>query len=148
MKYLYSTLTNAFYPMNMKEIYQNAGSWPKDAHAREVDEDIYIKFTGLSPVGMQRIAGDDGMPTWQDVPPLSQDEIVAKIKATKQQLIDTTNAYITSKQWQGKAALGRLKSDELMQYNTWLDYLDALEIIEVSSEQEIVWPIQPDAAAN
>ena len=148
MQYFYSKITNAFYPMNMKEIYQKAGSWPKDTHALEVDEDIYIKFTGLSPEGMQRIAGIDGMPTWQDIPPLSRDEIVAQMKATKQQLIDTANAHITSKQWQGKAALGRLKGDELMQYNTWLDYLDALEIIDVSSVQEIIWPIQPDAAAN
>ncbi|WP_204528018.1 tail fiber assembly protein, partial [Citrobacter cronae] len=31
-----------------------------------------------------------------------------------------------------KAAIGRLKGDELAQYNLWLDYLDALEALDTS----------------
>ncbi|EDM2693909.1 tail fiber assembly protein, partial [Salmonella enterica subsp. enterica serovar Typhimurium] len=42
--------------------------------------------------------------------------------------------------WPGKSVLGRLKDDELTQYNLWLDYLDALEAVDVSSAPDIVWP--------
>ncbi|MGN7505019.1 tail fiber assembly protein [Escherichia coli] len=38
-----------------------------------------------------------------------------------------------------KAAIGRLKGNELEQYNLWLDYLDALELVDPSSA--------PDSAA-
>ncbi|MCQ8985445.1 tail fiber assembly protein, partial [Escherichia albertii] len=58
----------------------------------------------------------------------------------KQQLINQVNEYINSKQWSGKAAIGRLKGEELVQYNLWLDYLDALEAVDVSSAPDIVWP--------
>lgn len=40
---------------------------------------------------------------------------------------------MNSRQWPGKAAIGRLKGDDLTQYNLWLDYLDALEAVDTSS---------------
>ena len=64
----------------------------------------------------------------------------------KQDLIDQANAYMNSKQWPGKSVLGRLKDDELTQYNLWLDYLDALEAVDVSSAPDINWPVPPDPA--
>lgn len=64
----------------------------------------------------------------------------------KQDLIDQANAYMNSKQWPGKSVLGRLKDDELTQYNLWLDYLDALEAVDVSSAPDINWPVTPDPA--
>ena len=36
-----------------------------------------------------------------------------------------------------KAAIGRLKGEELVQYNLWLDYLDALELVDISSAPDI-----------
>ena len=53
---------------------------------------------------------------------------------------------MNSKQWPGKSVLGRLKDDELTQYNLWLDYLDALEAVDVSSAPDINWPVPPDPA--
>ncbi|WXP55184.1 tail fiber assembly protein (plasmid) [Escherichia coli] len=50
---------------------------------------------------------------------------------------------MNSKQWPGKAAIGRLKDDELAQYNLWLDYLDALELVDSSSAPDIEWPTPP-----
>ncbi|HCU2349132.1 TPA: tail fiber assembly protein, partial [Escherichia coli] len=54
------------------------------------------------------------------------------------------NNYMNSKQWPGKAAIGRLKDDELEQYNLWLDYLDALEMVDTSGAPDIQWPEEPD----
>ncbi|ENM5425271.1 tail fiber assembly protein [Escherichia coli] len=62
----------------------------------------------------------------------------------KQRRISQANDYINSKQWPGKAAIGRLKGDELAQYNLWLDYLDALEAVDTSSAPDINWPTPPE----
>lgn len=58
----------------------------------------------------------------------------------KRLLINEATEYINSKQWPGKAAIGRLKGDELAQYNLWLDFLDALEVVDISSAPDINWP--------
>lgn len=50
---------------------------------------------------------------------------------------------MNSKQWPGKAAIGRLKGDDLAKYNLWLDYLDALEAIDTASAPDIKWPTLP-----
>lgn len=49
MNYIYSATTNSFYPLEMKEDYTQADSWPDDAV--EVDEQVYIEFSGLPPEG-------------------------------------------------------------------------------------------------
>ncbi|MFP2753350.1 tail fiber assembly protein, partial [Escherichia coli] len=68
--------------------------------------------------------------------------------AQKQNLIDNANEYMNSKQWPGKAAIGRLKGDELEQYNLWLDYLDALELVDTSGAPDIEWPTPPAVQAR
>lgn len=62
----------------------------------------------------------------------------------KRLLIIEAREYIDSKQWVGKAAIGRLKGDELAQYNLWLDYLDALEAVDTSTAPDINWPAPPE----
>lgn len=69
---------------------------------------------------------------------------IAASEAEKQVRIDRANAYINSKQWPGKAALGRLKDAEKEQYNLWLDYFDALEAVDTSSAPDINWPLAPE----
>ncbi len=66
----------------------------------------------------------------------------------KRLLIIEAREYIDSKQWVGKAAIGRLKGDELAQYNLWLDYLDALEALDTSSTPDINWPTPPGGQAS
>ncbi|EHY2522420.1 TPA: tail fiber assembly protein [Escherichia coli] len=70
---------------------------------------------------------------------------VAAADGEKQIRIDQTNDYINSRQWPGKAAMGRLKDAEKIQYNLWLDYLDALEAVDTSSAPDINWPESPEA---
>lgn len=68
---------------------------------------------------------------------------IAAAEAHRQYLIAQANDYINTKQWPGKAAIGRLKTDELAKYNLWLDYLDALEAVDTSSAPDITWPTPP-----
>ncbi len=78
-------------------------------------------------------------------PPPTREELIAAAETEKQSRIGQANDYMNSKQWPGKAAIGRLKGDELAQYNLWLDYLDALEAIDTSSAPDINWPVPPEA---
>ena len=41
------------------------------------------------------------------------------------------------------AAMGRLKDAEKAQYNAWLDYLDALAVVDTSNTDDIHWPEPP-----
>ncbi|HDD8993728.1 TPA: tail fiber assembly protein, partial [Escherichia coli] len=116
--------------------------------AVEVDEQVYIEFSGLPPKGKIRIAGENGFPAWSEIPPPTHEEQIAAAELKKQQLINQSNEYMNTKQWPGKAAIGRLKGEELAQYNLWLDYLDALELVDTSSAPDIEWPTPPAVQAR
>jgi len=139
--YIYSAVNNAFYPFSLKSDYERSGTWPDDGV--EVSDEVASEFMASPPAGICRVPGNDGLPAWGDLPPPTHEEVVAQAQAEKQYRIDSANDHMNGKQWPGKAVLGRLKGEELAQYNAWLDYLDALEATDVSSAPEITWPEQP-----
>ncbi|CAM8567966.1 tail fiber assembly protein [Enterobacter asburiae] len=138
MNYAYSPSKNAFYYFGWKDEYYAAGTWPSDAI--EVADDIHEKFSADPPKGKLLIAGNDGLPAWGDFPPPTREESLAQARVEKQNRIDAANNYMNGKQWPGKAAIGRLNEEELIQYNMWLDYLDALESVDISCAPNINWP--------
>ena len=146
MKYLY--VDNLAYPYSLKSVYAEKGQWP-EGKGVDIDEDIFREyFHDTPPDGKYRITGDDGMPAWADVPPPTREEQIASAETKKQQLINQANEYINSKQWPGKASIGRLKGEELAQYNLWLDYLDALELVDTSGAPDIEWSTPPAVQAR
>ncbi|HDS5491927.1 TPA: tail fiber assembly protein, partial [Enterobacter chengduensis] len=84
-----------------------------------------------------------GKPAWVDIPPPTQEELIQVAEREKKRLINVANDFINSKQWPGKAAIKRLKDNELVQYNLWLDYLDYLESTDASTAPDIDWPEMP-----
>lgn len=74
---------------------------------------------------------------------ISADAQIKLADNEKSRLIQDANDYINSKQWPGKAAMGRLKDTEKAQYNAWLDYLDALAVVDTSNTDDIHWPEPP-----
>ena len=66
MKYLFSAVNNAFYPLILKDAYVAAGTWLTDGI--EVDESVFLEFIGEPPAGKARGVGDGGMPAWVDAP--------------------------------------------------------------------------------
>lgn len=138
--HFYSAKNNAFYDEGLKESYLAAESWPDDAV--EVSNEVFMEFISMPPAGKIRVPVD-GLPAWTDIPPPTHDEQISSAKVEKQRRIDAANMYMNGKQWPGKAALSRLKGDELASYNEWLDYLDALEALDVSTAPKIIWPDQP-----
>ncbi|ECR5031951.1 tail fiber assembly protein [Salmonella enterica] len=137
---MYAYANNSFYPFSMREVYEASDSWPIEYI--EVGESVFTEFSASPPVGKIRGTGDNGMPAWVDIPPPTQKELIAQAEREKQRRIDAANEFMNSKQWPGKAAIGRLKGDELVQYNLWLDYLEALEELKPTSAPDIKWPVR------
>ena len=146
MKYLY--VNNLAYPYELKSLYVEKGEWPEEKGV-DIDEAIFREyFYDTPPEGKYRCVGEDGLPAWADIPPPTREEQIASAETKKQQLINQANDYMNSRQWVGKAAIGRLKGEELAQYNLWLDYLDALELVDTSSAPDIEWPTPPAVQAR
>ncbi|EOH6333724.1 TPA: tail fiber assembly protein [Citrobacter koseri] len=139
--YVYSPSKNAFFLVSKMAEHKLEGNWPEDGV--EISDDLFIQYTSTPPDGKERGVDSDGMPCWVDRPEPTIKELIAAAESKQQQLINEANGYISSRQWPGKAAIGRLKDDELTRYNIWLDYLDALEAINTSEPQEIIWPERP-----
>ena len=146
MKYLY--VNNLAYPYELQSLYVEKGEWPEEKGV-DIDEVIFREyFYDTPPEGKYRCVGEDGLPAWADIPPPTREEQIASAETKKQQLINQANDYMNSRQWVGKAAIGRLKGEELVQYNLWLDYLDALELVDTSSAPDIEWPTPPAVQAR
>ncbi|EGJ1912526.1 TPA: tail fiber assembly protein [Escherichia coli] len=146
MKYLY--VNNLAYPYELQSLYVEKDEWPEEKGV-DIDEVIFREyFYDTPPEGKYRCVGEDGLPAWADIPPPTREEQIASAETKKQQLINQANEYINSKQWPGKASIGRLKGEELAQYNLWLDYLDALELVDTSSAPDIEWPTPPAVQAR
>lgn len=137
----FSPAENAFYAAELVDSYIAAGTWPDDA--TKVEDALYRAFITEPPAGQYRGVNEAGMPCWLDIPPPSQDELVIEAESMRRQRIDEANVYINSRQWPGKAAIGRLRGEELAQYNLWLDYLDTLEVLDTFFVQGIIWPVVP-----
>ncbi|KAB0545596.1 tail fiber assembly protein [Pantoea stewartii subsp. stewartii] len=142
MSYVFSPATNGFFLQELEAEYHNSGIWPADGI--EVSDEVFVKFSATPPEGKMRGVGSDSMPVWIDIPPPTQDELVSAATITRQALISQANTFMNSRQWPGKAALGRLKEDDLALYNKWLDYLDALYAVDLAKAPQITWPIKPD----
>lgn len=83
--------------------------------------------------------------TWVKNAEAEHTALVSDAEAKKQYLITQANDYINRKQWPGKAVMGRLSDTAKAQYFLWLDYLDALEAVEISSAPDFNWPVPPEA---
>lgn len=129
-----------FFPYSLKAEYEQSGIWPDDGI--DVNEDLFFTYTN-PPAGKIRVVDGHNLPYFVDIPPLTKDEQIASADAIKMQLVASANDFMNSRQWPGKAAIGRLKGEELQQYSLWLDYLDALEAVDTSSALDINWPVSP-----
>lgn len=77
-------------------------------------------------------------------PEPTHDELVQKAEILKQALISDANNYIDSNQWPSKLALGRLSDVDKQSFNEWLDYLDALDAVDISAAPDVNWPSRPE----
>nr|EKU4003795.1 tail fiber assembly protein [Morganella morganii] len=79
---------------------------------------------------------------WVPIPPPTKDQLIEQAETQKQYLIAEVNAE--TQLLQTKLALGRIKDNEKALLNAWLDYLDELEAVDVSTAPDIIWPVKPE----
>ncbi|ENQ6808828.1 tail fiber assembly protein [Escherichia coli] len=142
----FSPSINGFYDSRLLDEYKASNTLPDDAI--EMTSDEVSTYYMVTPPSGKRLGVVNNRPAWVDIPPPTQEELVAVADVEKQKRIHSANDYMNNKQWPGKAAIGRLKGDELAQYNLWLDYLDALELVDTSSAPDIEWPTPPAVQAR
>lgn len=137
----YSAKNNAFYLPEKEADYRAQNVWPYDAVL--VSDEVASEFIAVPPDGQQRIAGEDGLPCWADIPPLTREDHQTLAEDEKQRRIAAANGYINSQQWPSKLTLKRLSATETAAFTAWLDYLDELAAIDTVTAPDIKWPVQP-----
>ncbi|EFG1629842.1 tail fiber assembly protein [Escherichia coli] len=137
-RYFYSQKENGF--------FTDLNKAPSDAV--EITTDEWLLLLDGQDNGMKIVSNQEGYPVLTEQPPLSKENLIALVELKKRKLINEANEHMNNRQWPGKAAIGRLKGEELAQYNLWLDYLDALELVDPSSAPDIEWPTPPAVQAR
>ncbi|RRO04519.1 tail fiber assembly protein [Pectobacterium aquaticum] len=140
MQYVYSASKNSFYPVDLKGRYQNAGTWPDDGVM--VDESVFTEFSAkTAPFGMSRVAGNDGLPYWDKMPPVSIPEMVQAAEQQKARLLMSANAAILP--LADAVDLGIATDEEQLLLAAWKTYRVMLSRIDVSTVPYIDWPEAP-----
>ncbi|MDW7796077.1 tail fiber assembly protein [Morganella morganii] len=136
----FSATTCWFYPLNMKQDYIDAGSWPDDA-VEMTDKEKETYWTKQPPSGKQLGGDKKGRPAWVNIPPLTKEQAIFFAEERKQFLIMEVSSE--TEMLRTKLALKRIKPDEEALLIAWLDYLDELEAVDVSTAPDIIWPVKP-----
>ncbi|MCX9067656.1 tail fiber assembly protein [Citrobacter portucalensis] len=101
--------------------------------------EIKSGFTQLMPV--TRFDKWDGV-MWVTDNTAAHAADIAAAEAQRQQLLAVAQQRFTV--WQTKLLMGRkLTENESSQLNIWMDYIDALEAVDVSTAPSIEWPAIP-----
>ncbi|MBS9425690.1 tail fiber assembly protein [Photorhabdus caribbeanensis] len=138
--YYYSAKTNAFYPIELQQNYIASGSLPDDII--EVGLDIYQEYAANNaPEGKYRIAGENGLPEWVDIPPPTKEELQQYVESKKQQFILEASQQIAP--LQDAVDLGIATKEEEVALLAWKKYRVMLNRIDISQATDIEWPEQP-----
>ncbi|EOQ8240997.1 tail fiber assembly protein, partial [Escherichia coli] len=105
-RYFYSQKENGF--------FTDLNKAPSDAV--EITTDEWLSLLDGQDNGMKIISNQEGYPVLTEQPPLSKENLIALAELKKGKLINEANEHMNSRQWPGKAAIGRLKGEELAQY--------------------------------
>ncbi|MCR3704690.1 tail fiber assembly protein [Citrobacter freundii] len=142
MEFGYSKTTNAFYDMSRKDLFLEAGTWPGDVI--EVEQNIADEFMQTPPSGKQRISGDDGLPTWGDIPPPTRDELIAIAENERQRLL--AYADVVMLDWRTELMLGEISDTNRAKLSAWLAYKNEVKEVDVTIDPEnVIWPVPPEA---
>lgn len=139
--YVYSASLNMICAVALKHDYELAGTWPGDAV--ELEQSTALEFMGEAPQDKIMRAGPDGLPAWANTPPPSPAQLSEQAEQRKTSLLDMAQDNISI--WQTKLLLGRISDDEKAQLNAWLDYIDSLNLIDVTDAESIDWLVPPPA---
>lgn len=138
--YLYSKSKNLFYLKENIDNYKITGVLPGDCI--DVTDEVFNTYSGNPPPGKVRIAGEDGMPDWGDIPSPTRDELIAIVENERQRLL--AYADVVMQDWRTELMLGEISDDNKAKLSEWLAYKNEVKSIDVTANPEhINWPALP-----
>lgn len=137
-KYKFSAKTNSFYPVEILECYEVAGTLPPDL--LDVTDEAYATFIEQPPEGKVR-GSKKGMPAWVNLSPPSEEQTKEYVGIKKQQLIDESDAIIL--RLERAVRLDMATDDEKSQLAAWERYSVLLSRVDVGMGADIEWPTPP-----
>ncbi len=144
MGFVYSSSKNAFFCDEFQASYETAGTWP-GYFVRVSDEDYSALMNGLSR-GQIVVTGKGGYPVLADRPALTQAELVSAAETERDRLSNQALQSISVIQF--KQTNGRsLTPDETARLNRVLDYIDALDALDLTGAPDVSWPEVPGDVA-
>lgn len=141
MEIYFSSMTCSFYPSDLLDDYDLAGTAPSDL-VKLNDAEISMYFCKSAPAG-KMIGCVNGRPEWVDLPAKTQDELVADVQAK----ISTMLASATDKiaPLQDAVDLGMATEAETASLTAWKTYRVAVNRVPTQSgyPTTIDWPTMP-----
>lgn len=139
VEYFFSGSRNTFYPLILKDDYVASNTWPDDGIL--VDNETFLEYTAPPPSGMQR-GVRDGMPFWEEIPPLSHEQLIAQAEQQRSLLRKTADSEIT---WlQDAVDSGIITDEESALLASWKNYRVLLMRVDVTKAPDIEWPTPPE----
>lgn len=123
-----------FYPYSLRGDYEASGTWP--TKGTDVDEETWQKFICQPPEGCTLSADDDGMPYWGLLPPPTEEELAATVRAKRDGLLISDIDSISPVRWNSMVAG---KQSEWSKYRQ--DLLDVPK--QDGFPYEVEWPTKP-----
>lgn len=115
-------------------------TWP--ASAVLMTEDETVTYWRQSPPDDKQIGVVNGRPAWVDLPPLTKEQRLGQLEQKKADVLAMAASKITI--WQTKLFMKRdLSIEENAQLNAWIDYIDMLESIDISDNEDGELPSPP-----
>jgi hypothetical protein len=138
--YSYSASQNVFLKNDWKQKYISAGTWPSDVVS--VSDDIFSEFSAWK-LGKVRVAGDDGMPAWKDIPLPTRDELIENVEHERQRLLNYADKITLD--WRTELGLGEISDDDRAKLSAWMTYKRSIKTVSCNDaiSYGFVWPEPP-----
>lgn len=143
-QYVYSAKHNSFFPAFYLSDYEDK-NWDL-SDVVEISDETAKEYMSSPPPGKIRVAGKDGMPAWSDLPPPSQEELIAQAEQKKSSMRKVADSNITP--LQDAVDMEMATDEEVAALAEWKKYRILLNRVVTTLAPNINWPIPPGVQAS
>lgn len=109
---------------------------------REITVDYWNELVLGQAQGKVIVTDTDGLPFLTEPPQKTPAQMAQIDEQRRSALLAEAQQAISI--WQTKLLMGRkLSDDENAKLNSWMDYIDLVNAIVITGEQDISWPVKP-----
>ncbi|KGQ02716.1 Uncharacterized protein yfdK [Beauveria bassiana D1-5] len=139
----------SYYYSAKKNVFIAAGSTLLETDAFTdavpVSNKIFAEFFIGENDGKRRVPGTDGLPSWEEIPPPTEDELhaiaVQEAENKKAQLLAESAEAV--REWQTDLLLGIISDQDKARFIGWRSYAKKLKAVDTSTAPDVTWPDKP-----